>query len=78
LAAKLADMAIRETFVYLNEFSLVSVMWIIEVVFLTGWLITGKIITNILYSNISREINPNVTEISPILGQYGLSAYKGV
>ena len=32
LAAKLADMAIRETFVYLNEFSLVSVMWIIEVV----------------------------------------------
>jgi len=32
LAAKLADMAIRETFVYLNEFSLVSVMWIIEVI----------------------------------------------
>ena len=33
LAFKLGDMAIRETFVYLNEFNLVSVMWTIEVVF---------------------------------------------
>ena len=33
LAFKLGDMAIRETFVYLNEFNLQSVMWIIEVLF---------------------------------------------
>jgi len=31
LAAKLGDMAIRETFIYLNEFNLESVMWVIEV-----------------------------------------------
>lgn len=33
LAFKLGDMAIRETFVYMNEFSLESVMWTIEVLF---------------------------------------------
>ena len=33
LAFKLGDMAIRETFVYLNEFSLPSVMWVIEILF---------------------------------------------
>lgn len=33
LAFKLGDMAIRETFIYLNEFSLVSVMWSVEILF---------------------------------------------
>lgn len=33
LAAKLGDMAIRETFVYLNEFNKASVMWVIEILF---------------------------------------------
>ena len=33
LAAKLGDMAIRETFVYLNDLSLESVMWMIEIFF---------------------------------------------
>jgi len=33
LAFKLGDMAIRETFVYLNEFSLESIMWVVEVLF---------------------------------------------
>jgi len=33
LAFKLGDMAIRETFVYLNEFSLPSIMWVIEILF---------------------------------------------
>lgn len=32
LAFKLGDMAIRETFVYLNDFSLASIMWLIEIV----------------------------------------------
>jgi len=33
LAFKLGDMAIRETFVYLNDMNLASIMWIIEVLF---------------------------------------------
>lgn len=33
LTAKLGDMVIRETFVYLNDFSLPSVMWVIEILF---------------------------------------------
>lgn len=33
LAFKLGDMAIRETFVYLDEFNLVTVMWSIEILF---------------------------------------------
>lgn len=33
LAFKLGDMAIRETFVYLNEINTASIMWMIEVVF---------------------------------------------
>ena len=32
LAFKLGDMAVRETYVYLNEFSLPTVMWLIEIV----------------------------------------------
>jgi len=33
LAFKLGDMAIRETYVYLNELNVVSVMWVIEILF---------------------------------------------
>lgn len=33
LAFKVGDMFIRETFVYLNEFTVESVMWVVEVVF---------------------------------------------
>ena len=33
LAFKLGDMAIRETYVYLNEISVASVMWMVEVLF---------------------------------------------